>query len=271
MTKDIHVLLIEDDPYARDLMSLLLTRDWRTRVVGEVGDRESFQRLFAEEFVPVDVVVLDTEVPRDPGWPSGVIDHLQGQERPPRMLYTGTKVDPDLLRHCLQQPEFGGYVLKNELLYTLAYAIALVDQGGCVVTRGVKQAAYQQRIQLPPNTNEIEGRRSLVGFTPRESEIVRLGILFNLAQRDVADELLISPEWVSEVVSKAYEKLGLRELLSGEVDLDIYFQDTAILSRWEAVLSPDGKRTTSHKTPWMATLAFHLLTIPEVTELIVPG
>ena len=38
MAKDIQVLIIEDDPYARDLMTLLLTRDWRTHVIGEIAD-----------------------------------------------------------------------------------------------------------------------------------------------------------------------------------------------------------------------------------------
>ena len=39
MPKDIRVLIVEDDPYARDMMSLGLTRDWRTRVVGEVPNK----------------------------------------------------------------------------------------------------------------------------------------------------------------------------------------------------------------------------------------
>jgi len=39
MHKDIPVLLNENDPYARDLMALLLTRDWRTRVVVDLSDR----------------------------------------------------------------------------------------------------------------------------------------------------------------------------------------------------------------------------------------
>ena len=39
MAKDIQVLIIEDDPYARDLMTLLLTRDWRTHVIGEIANQ----------------------------------------------------------------------------------------------------------------------------------------------------------------------------------------------------------------------------------------
>ena len=38
MPKDLYVLLIEDDPFARDLMSMLMSRDWRTRVIGELVD-----------------------------------------------------------------------------------------------------------------------------------------------------------------------------------------------------------------------------------------
>jgi len=35
MQKELNVIIVEDDPYARDFMSMLLRRDWRTRVVGE--------------------------------------------------------------------------------------------------------------------------------------------------------------------------------------------------------------------------------------------
>jgi len=46
MAKDIQVLIIEDDPYARDLMTLLLTRDWRTHVVGEIQGQHELHDFF---------------------------------------------------------------------------------------------------------------------------------------------------------------------------------------------------------------------------------
>ena len=66
MAKDIQVLIIEDDPYARDLMTLLLTRDWRTRVIGEIANQHELRDFIEEFHPPVDVVIVDTEIPGEP-------------------------------------------------------------------------------------------------------------------------------------------------------------------------------------------------------------
>lgn len=40
MPKDIRVMIIEPFDFSRHWMALLLARDWRTRVVGEMGKIE---------------------------------------------------------------------------------------------------------------------------------------------------------------------------------------------------------------------------------------
>ena len=270
MKKDIRVIIIDDDPYARDLMALLLTRDWRTRVVGEFDNEQTLEQFTASANEAVDVAVLDTDISWSPSWHNRIRAALQTLEKRPRILYTGTRLEASVLREAAVAPEFGGYALKCEILYGLAAGIGIVAEGGCVVTPGVQRMAQEDRVQLPENTRVLDGTKGLAAFTQRESEIVRLGILFNLAQRDVADELVLSPEWVSEVVSTAYAKLGLREILSGEVPLESYFDDPAILARWRSVIGPEGEgngNSGGRKTPWMATLAYHILTMPQVTEI----
>ena len=270
MLQDIHVLLIEDDPYARDLMTLLLTRDWRTRVVGEVADDQDLLHFLSDNMTPVDVVVLDTEIPWDPEWLYMVIDKIRSQENPPLILYLGTVPNVELLKYIVNDREFGGYALKSELLYTLATGIARVANGEHIVTSGINRAALVNRIPLPEDTLILDGTKVMMDFSARESEIVRLGILLNLTHRDVADELTVTPKWVAEVVSNAYGKLGMREIVSGEISLQDYTDDPTIISRWHSVLCPqhNGKNTNGNgrKPPWISTLAYHLLTIPEVAE-----
>ena len=53
MAKDIQVLIIEDDPYARDLMALLLTRDWRTRVIGEIANEHELRDFTDDARAPI--------------------------------------------------------------------------------------------------------------------------------------------------------------------------------------------------------------------------
>ena len=109
MKKDIRVLIVEDDAYARDLMALLLTRDWRTQVIGEVGQKEELGDFINHHQGPVDLIILDTENPRGPNWPFDITDQLKGLPKSPAILYTATRADADIL-HRLSRIGFGGYV-----------------------------------------------------------------------------------------------------------------------------------------------------------------
>lgn len=266
MAKDIRVLIYEDDPYARDLMSLLLTRDWRTRVVGEVADQGELALFLSQEMQKVDVVILDTEIPGMPDIPMELAAMTQALPSPPKILYTGTVPKVDILEKLMHN-RCSGYILKGDVQYAIGTAVALVNSGTCVVTPGIQQIAG--RYALPNGTLVVDGRKLTNNFSRRENELVRLGIIFNLAIRDIADELVLGAGWVSEIISTIYRKLGVREILTGEVPLDMYFTDEAVLEHCQEIT----RRATSgradgnlRKAPWMSTLAFHLLTVPEINE-----
>jgi DNA-binding NarL/FixJ family response regulator len=114
----------------------------------------------------------------------------------------------------------------------------------------------------------MDGTMPVANFTSREQDLTRLGLLFNLAQRDIADDLIISTDFVAEVMGHVYDKLGVREILDGEKDLEIFFQDEKLKERCHEILeqyASNGSRA-GRKAPGMSTLAFHLLTVPETTE-----
>jgi DNA-binding NarL/FixJ family response regulator len=266
MAKDIRVLIIEDDPYARDLMSLLLTRDWRTRVVGEVSGEDELALFLTDELQTVDVVIIDTEMPGEPGLPLRLATQTQKMPHPPKIVYTGTLAKREILEEIIQN-RCGGYVLKQDILYALGAVVAAVYKDTCVISPGIHKSAG--RYAFPTGTLIMDGRRLTTKFSRRENELIRLGIIFNLAIRDIADELVLGAGWVSEIVSTIYRKLGVREILTGEVPLDMYFTDEAVLEHCRAITKratgdqPGGKL---RKAPWMSTLAFHLLTLPEINE-----
>jgi DNA-binding NarL/FixJ family response regulator len=267
MAKDIRVLIFEDDPYARDLMSLLLTRDWRTRVVGEVANQGELALFLSEEMQKVDVVILDTEIPGEPDISFELAAMTQVLPNPPKILYTGTVPRVDILEKVMHN-RCSGYILKGDVLYAIGAAVTLVNSGTCVVTPGIQQIAG--RYALPNGTLVIDGRKLTANFSRRENELIRLGIIFNLAIRDIADELVLGAGWVSEIVSTIYRKLGVREILTGDVPLDLYFTDEAVLEHCrEITRRATAKRADGNlrKAPWMSTLAFHLLTVPEIHEI----
>ncbi len=268
MPKDINVLVIEDDTYARDLMGMLLTRDWRTRVIAEIGSEDDLKAVLSDPVTRVGAIVLDTEVPFDPEWPFRVANLALDSADPPAILCTGTKVDPDILRR-LVKGGFHGYMLKRELAYSIAAAVAMaVKQNMWIVTPQVYRKSLQLRIALPANAVLVDGRKPVAQLTPREAEIARLAILFNHPHRELSDELLIRADQVSKHVSSTYTKLGLEEILSGEIDPEIYFQDKLILRHFQRILKRVESARSRRKTADMATLAFHLLTVPEVRPII---
>ena len=159
-------------------------------------------------------------------------------------------------------------MLKKEVRYSLAAAIALaVKQKKWVITPGVYKSALQHRIKLPESTIILDGSKPATQLTPRENEVARLAILFNLAHRDLADELIIRSDQIAKYVSNAYTKLGLDEILNSEIAPDIYFQDQMVLRHFQEILNRVEKNPSRRKTSDMATLAFHLLTVPDLKEI----
>ena len=48
MVREISILIVEDDIYARYWMEMMLRRDWRTRVVGQVDNAVSLYEALSE-------------------------------------------------------------------------------------------------------------------------------------------------------------------------------------------------------------------------------
>jgi hypothetical protein len=94
-------------------------------------------------------------------------------------------------------------------------------------------------------------------LSPREKDIARLGILYNMAEQELADELLIEPSYVANVMSSLYEILGVHEIARGEKRPLDFFDDPVILSKIERFL-PGG--TLRRRAANLPAIAFHLLT-----------
>jgi hypothetical protein len=174
---------------------------------------------------------------------------------------TGVQPNAYVLRQILDE-RVCGYVLKEEVGYSLSWVIAFLAQGYWVMTPGSHKLAYKQNFPLPENKLIVDGRRNLPGFTNHEAEVARFAFIFSLGRRDLADELKISEQWSYGLVSEIYEKMGLGDILSGEEDLLSYIPESPIiLEHFHDILAQLGD---SPKARDMETLAYHLLTMPEI-------
>ncbi len=254
------VLILEDDLYARDMMALLIRRDWRTQVIAEIGSLEQLKAALKE--APVDLILLDTEHPDHWEWARDIRAELEGMARLPGILCVGTRPFEPVVK-TIMPPLSRGYILKGEIGYSLAWAVTLASSGAWVITPGVEKAA--NGCFHPPFGSPVvlRGQLEVFGLTPQETEIARLAILFNMPRSILAHELNRSPYTIYEYVHKAYEKLAVREIYDEGITPEEYFQDDPlILKHFGDKLNQLWSTTRSSKD--LDSLAFHLLTIPEI-------
>ena len=291
------VLIIEDDPYASDLMMTLLARDYRTQVIAELSNRVSLEvfgslsdlrgrknssrdedGFFKEDFAKsIDVVILDTEVPWNIDLPFQVAKKISTWANPPRILFMATHPNIDAIENYMANSCFSGYVLKEEVLYGLASAVCLAAKGYCVITPGVRSLVEHKfaRSKFPVETLMISspGMADIRKECDEiEKQIIRLGLLFDLPQHDIHDEMGFSETKVAKTMSKGYLDLLIPDIVSNKISLEElfnnpYIDNNKIVNHYQAILKElpqhlERRRavTKSPKFRGMSTLAFHLLT-----------
>ena len=261
MVRDILVALLEDDIFSRNWMALLLVRDWRTRLTAEFSNQVDLCEYINGNSQAFDVLIMDVDLFGERFTVADICKNLSDQQSSTKILLTGVQAESRIFRHE-QSDQIAGYVLKNEVGYSLSWVISFAAEGFYILTPGTLSLANQMNYLLPEDRLILDGRRSIPGFTDHESEVARLAFIFSLGRRDLADELKISEQWSYGLVSELYTKMGLGEILSGEVDLFSYIPENAVIRRhFSEILEEMGGSTKARD---METLAYHLLTMPDI-------
>jgi DNA-binding NarL/FixJ family response regulator len=261
--REIRVAIVEDDPYARDLMALLMWRDWRTRVVAEVGHPQDIRHVLKEE--NPNLILLGADDPDKISRLAEAIQASPAETGELKILCVATCPDRTALERCLAA-RFHGYLVRSEIAYALVWAVSLAGTGQWVTTPSILGLVDP----FPIESVVIKDLPGFPGLTPQEAETARLGILFNLPRRSLAHEKVKTSDTIYEYVSKAYDKLAMLEIFEeGELTVDDFFIDRPVLLKyfrpdleyiWEMARTRKGKKSFSEKE----TFAFHLLTIPEI-------
>ena len=260
MAKDILVSNLSDDLFSLNWMSLLIVRDWRTRVLTEGKLLNPLEEHEFESIQHVDVVVADLDsFVQNTNLFSNLNRYLA--ENPTLLVVgVGSRIDP-LFFQRIPTRNIGGYLLKSEISSSLGWAVSFAYEGLLVFTPQAHQAAFSLGFSSTKPERVIKSR-VYPGMTERQSEIARLAIIFSVGRRDLADELKISDQWSYGIVSELYEKLGLNELANDKDDILAYLgNDVMIKSHIDEILSELG---SSKKARDLETLAFHILTLPEI-------
>lgn len=261
---DIRVIIVEDDPYARNWMALLAARDLRTRVVGELDEPSSLIRILEKNYQRVDLILLDTDIPSGEDWIPRIRNTLNSLEKNPLIICTGILANHRVLTQ-LNDPYFAGYMLKAEIDNSLSWAISLAVNGNWVITDSIQALASEVNFQLPKPCVVLEGRYAVQNLTAHQAQVARLAFLFSMERRDLADELGVTEDWGYGLVSAVYEKIGLKDILSDDIEVQDYLGKHTLLSAYFERIKEETEGPG--KTRDMETLAFHLLTMPEIREL----
>jgi DNA-binding NarL/FixJ family response regulator len=261
LNRDILVAILEDDLFARNWMALLMVRDWRTRMVGEFSTWAEVSAFFKVSNQFLDILILDVNQFNEKLSIREISHTLKSSQQKTKVLLTGINPEPRLLQQ-LDDDCISGYVLKSEIGYSLSWVISFVSDGYWVMTPGIQQLAHLRNFIPPINSLILDGQKTLPGFTTHEAEVARMAFIFSVGRRDLADELKISEQWSYGLVSELYKKMGLTDIISGEVDLFSYIGENQIIKRkFIEIIDQMGN---SKKARDIETLAYHLLTMPEI-------
>lgn len=262
----IHVAIVEDDPFARNWMALVAARDWRTRVVGDVSRLDKLPNLFKDHHknqLAIDLIVLDIDIPGGENLIPDVLKMATALPKAPKILCTGICASAHVLRQ-LNHPYFVGYILKEEICYSIAWAISLAIEGNWVVTDSVHSLASSIGFQLPMPCLILDGRRTASHLPERQAHIARLAFIFSMERRELADELGVG-DWSYGLVSEIYDVLGVRDILTDEKLVHDYFGDSKLILSYIRRIKEETR--DSLKARDMETLAFHMITMPEIREV----
>jgi DNA-binding NarL/FixJ family response regulator len=265
MEKEIQVIILEDDPFARNWMTLLVARDWRTKVVGDLNRPDMLPVFFKQNpALNIDIIVVDTETPMGGDWVQKTAKVIRDSGRSARILCTGIVASERILSK-LADPISVGYVLKGEIPYSLAWAINLAMQGNWVATLGVESLMSTSAFAIPKSFMVLDGLQAPFGFSDeRQAHEARLAILFSMERHELANELGIAEGWSYGKVRDYYEKMGLKALLDNEIDPEEDLKGQTLILSYLDEMKKDY--SGEGKVKWMETMAFHLLTMPKVIK-----
>jgi hypothetical protein len=207
---------------------------------------------------------MDTDIPGGEDWIPRIIELVSGMKEMPRILCTGVRPNPRVLAQ-ISHPAFAGYILKDEIGYSMAWAISLAIDGTWVITDGVQALAAAERFELPKPCLVLEGRHRIEGLTDRQADVAKLAFLFSIERRELADELGVGEDWGYQLVSAVYENMGIKDFITDEGLVEEYFgYSPSIRTIVERIRS---EARGSGKSKDMETLAFHVITMPEIKEI----
>ncbi|MCR5750506.1 MAG: response regulator transcription factor [Kiritimatiellae bacterium] len=184
----IRVLIADDHTIVRAGLTALLGTEKDIEVVGEA--KNGAEAVSGAVELHPDIVIMDLMMPKMDGVEA--TKELVRKAPSVKTILLTTYGTSDGIAHALWAGARGA-VLKNADNSELAKAIRIVAQGGDYISPDIRQ--------------QLEADPPVPDLTPRQSEILE-SMVRGLTDRDIAQQLGLSPESVSEHVGAIRQKIG---------------------------------------------------------------
>lgn len=201
----ISVLIVDDDPFIRESLKLLVGMDPDIEISGVAAHGEEALALL-EGGLTADVILMDIRMP--------VCDGVEGTRRI-REQHPGTRVlvlttfdDDDYIVEALRNGA-SGYLLKNIPPDRIIQGIKTVYDGNMLIHPDIARKLTGMLRPAPQSVSQSDVLGSL-GLTPAEKNIVGL-IAEGLSNKEIAGQLYLSEGTIKNYVTEILGKLNLRD------------------------------------------------------------
>jgi signal transduction histidine kinase/DNA-binding NarL/FixJ family response regulator len=203
----IRVLLVDDQPFIRESLRILLEGQRDLQVVGMAEDGQQAVTICGQ--MQPQVVLMDLDMPNMDGvsatkmikqnWPDVhvlILTTFQEKEKAMEVLRSGAD----------------GYLLKSVKPNELAETIRLIHRGGTIIAQDMSAKLFEDldmsEIEVKAQSMETKPLEAY-GLTPREIEILQL-VTQGLRYKTIASKLYLSDGTVRNYASSVYLKLDVR-------------------------------------------------------------
>lgn len=201
----ISVLIVDDDPFIRESLKLLVGMDPDIEISGVAAHGEEALALL-EGGLTADVILMDIRMP--------VCDGVEGTRRI-RQQHPGTRVlvlttfdDDDYIVEALRNGA-SGYLLKNIPPDRIIQGIKTVYDGNMLIHPDIARKLTGMLRPAPQSVSQSDVLGSL-GLTLAEKNIVGL-IAEGLSNKEIAGQLYLSEGTIKNYVTEILGKLNLRD------------------------------------------------------------
>lgn len=189
-------MLIDDHPVVRQGLSSFLTMQSDLDIVAQAGSLVEARRCLAGLAEPLDLVLLDIELPDGNGL--SLIGELRDSSSATRVLILTSFLDGDYVRQAMQRGA-SGYLMKHAGTQMLLDGIRSALRGEMPLDPGA--------VKLLANSSQDD---PLSYLTRREREVLAL-LGEGLSNRGIAERLGVREKTVKSHLGSVFAKLGVRD------------------------------------------------------------